>query len=192
MSWFEEIIRSLSATGQLLRHDREGLSGFNNTASGFWRSFSAIILIAPLYVFIASVNWNPDSTGAATAASSNGDGFSPGLSLISLSLQWALWPLAMAFASRWLGLGQHFSRYVIVYNWSNVAIITVLAIPTVLFKAGMFSLEAAMLFTAILQLFSIYFEWYLARLTLATNGLIAAAVVLGNFVLSAGILRITG
>jgi len=188
MTWFEEMTRSLSSVLKLLMHDRNGLAGFNNTAPGFWHSFSAIIFIAPLYLLISGINWEPDATQASSAA----DTFSLVKSLMTLSLQWVLWPLIMVFATRWLGLGRHFTRYVIVYNWSNVVIITGLAIPALLFKFALLPLETALLLTGFLQIFSFYFEWYLARLSLETNGLIAGAIVLGNFVLSVGILRITG
>jgi len=183
MNMFEETARSLAATVQLLRHDREGLNGFNNTASGFWHSFAAIILIAPLYLFIASIDWK---TGANSATGSRL------VSLGALALQWVIWPVIMVFVTRWLGLGQHFARYVIVYNWSNVVIVALLAIPITLFKIGLLPFETTLLLTGILQLASFYFEWYLARLSLDTSGLIAGAVVLGNFVLSVGILRIAG
>jgi len=188
MTWFEEMTRSLSSVLKLMLHDRTGLAGINNTAQGFWRSFSAIILIAPLYLLISGINWEPDAMQANSAA----DTFSMLKSLVTLSLQWALWPLIMVYATRWLGLGQHFSRYVIVYNWSNVLIIAGLAIPTLLFKFTLLPLEAALMLTGLLQIFSFYLEWYLTRLSLETNGLIAGAIVLGNFVLSAGIMRITG
>ncbi len=184
MNWFEETVRALSAALKLLLHDRDGLSDLNNTTTGFWHSFSAIILIAPLYLFMSSINWAPDSTTVA----SNSAAFH----LITLALQWALWPLVMVFVTRKFGLGKFFSRYVIVYNWSNVLIITMLAIPALLFKIGLLPLEGAGLFTGLLQLGTFYLEWYLARLSLETTGFIAGAIVLGNFVLSVGLLRIIG
>ena len=188
MTWFEETSRSLSSVLKLVVHDRTGLAGINNTAEGFWRSFSAIVFIAPLYLLISGINWEADATQIGGAANS----FSALKSLVTLSLQWVLWPLVMVYATRWLGLGQHFSRYVIIYNWSNVLVIAGLAIPTLLFKLALLPLEAALMLTGLLQIFSFYIEWYLTRLSLETSGLIAGAIVLGNFVLSAGIMRITG
>ena len=185
---FHEMSRSLAAALRLLGHDRSALSAFNNTASGFWHSFFAIALIAPLYLLIASINWAPDAAQTNSATGS----FSLLKNLAILSLQWVLWPLVMVFVTRWLGLGQHFSRYVIVYNWSNVLIITGLAVPALLFKFNLMPLEAALMLTGLLQLFTFYLEWYLTRLSLEASGLIAGAVVLGNFVLSAGIVRIAG
>lgn len=183
MSWLDNTARSLAAATKLVMHDRQGLDDFNNSVAGFWHSFSAIILLAPVYLFISSINWDPS---AATKP------FTIAPHLLMLAVQWVLWPVVMVFATRWAGLGQHFTRYVIVYNWSNVLIITVLAIPALFFRLGILPLEAATAFTGILQLMTFYLEWYLARLSLDTKGIIAAAVVLGNFVLSVGILRLIG
>lgn len=185
MSWLTDTSRALSAATKLVLHDREGLKGFNNTLPGFWHSFTAIVLIAPVYLFISSINWTPESTGTIA-------GYSVTRHLMALGLQWAIWPLVMVFATRWSGLGQHFTRYVIVYNWSNVLIITALSLPALLFRIGIIPVEAAAMLTGIIQLGTFYLEWYLARASLDTKGVIAAAVVLGNFVLSVGILRLTG
>lgn len=185
MSWLNDTSRSLSAAVKLVMHDKDGLTDLNNTIAGFWHSFTAIILITPLYLFISSVNWDPNSTGAVV-------GFSVGGHMLALTLQWILWPLTMVVATRWFGLGQFFTRYVIVYNWSNVLIITVLSLPALLFRIGILPVEAAAALTGIIQLLTLYIEWHLARLSLATSGIYAAAVVLGNFVLSIGILRLIG
>ncbi len=185
MSWLNDTARSLSAAVKLVMHDKNGLADFNNSISGFWHSFSAIILIAPLYLFISSINWDPNSTGVVTD-------FSAGGHMLALTMQWTLWPLAMVFATRWFGFSQFFTRYVIVYNWSNVLIITILSLPALLFRIGILPLEVAAALTGIIQLLTLYLEWYLARLSLETNGIYAAAVVLGNFVLSVGILRLIG
>ena len=182
VSWFEEISRALSATLLLLRGDRQGLALYNNTVTGFWRSFVGILLIAPLYLFINNINL----TSAAEFH------FSPGPELIGLGLQWILWPLIMVLVTRWTKLGHHFARYMIVYNWSNVVIIAFMAFPAVLYKIGLLPLVLAAQIIGILQLLSFYLEWYLARLSLETSGAIAAAIVLGNFVLSAAVFRIIG
>ena len=177
--------RALSAAVKIILHDREGLSEFDNSTAGFWHSFSAILFIAPLYLLIANIDW----AAGTEEASKNSGQFS---NIISLGLQWAMWPLAMVFVTRQLGLGHHFTRYVIVYNWSSVLLVTALGLPAVFFLAGVFSLQSAALLTILLQFGTFYFEWYLTRLSLETTSLIASAIVLGNFVLSLGIVRIIG
>jgi len=185
VSWLSDTTRALSAAVKLIMHDDRGLSEFNNSTTGFWRSFSAIIFIAPLYLFIANIDW---AVGTEDAPKNTGQF----LSMIRLGLQWAVWPLIMVFATRGLGLGHNFTRYVIVYNWSNVILITVLSLPALFFLTGILSLQSAALLTLLLQLGAFYIEWYLARMSLETTGLIAGAIVLGNFVLSIGIIRIIG
>ncbi len=185
MSWFSDTARALSGTTKLVMHDREGLADLDNSIAGFWHSFTAIVLIAPLYLFISSINWDPNAGSAAT-------GFSVARHLIALVVQWLAWPLLMVFATRWFGMSQFVTRYVIVYNWSNVLIITVLSLPALLYRVGVLPLEVAAGFTGIIQLATFYIEWYLARLSLDTKGINAAAIVLANFVLSIALLRLIG
>ena len=189
MNWFNHSARSLAAAIRLVLHDRDGLADFDNTARGFWQSFTAIIFVAPLYLFISSINWNfgTGDTPASPPATP-----SEAWHLFALALNWMLWPLVMALAARAFGLGQWYGRYVIVYNWSNVLIVTVLSVPALLFRIGLMPIEAAAMLTNIILLATIYIEWYLARLSLETKGINAAAVVLANYVLSIFLSRLIG
>lgn len=183
MNWFEEAARSIVAAAKLAWRDTAALADFNNTSAGFWRSFSALFLIAPFYLFIASIDWNPDAAGAVAPAS-------PQSQMLSLALQWMLWPAVMIFVTKQIGLGAQYSRYVIVYNWSNVLIIAAIASPAILFRSGIVSFPLTATLSTVLQFATIYLEWYLTRLSLATNGFVAAAIVLGNLLLSVAIVLI--
>ena len=53
MSLFDEIQTSIYGAWRLARGDVRGISLFDATYRGFWRSFIAMILIAPLYAVSA-------------------------------------------------------------------------------------------------------------------------------------------
>ena len=103
ISWPQEALNSLSGAFALLMRDEQGLEHFNLTADGFWRSFSAIVLVAPVYLFAASTDWS-------AAAGGNPAEFSALKSLLSLGVQWIVWPIVALFLMRALSCDKNYAR----------------------------------------------------------------------------------
>jgi hypothetical protein len=102
MNWFDEAQRSLYASWLLLIRDTGGYRHFAQSEAGFWRSFSAIVIIAPLYLYASTVHVElPDTTAPPPP--------SLAAAMAGLVLQWVGWPLAMVFIARFAGL-QHALR----------------------------------------------------------------------------------
>lgn len=185
MSWFDEARQSLIGSWLLLIRDVSGYQQFNNTEAGFWRSFSAIVIVAPLYLYGASVQVQlPDSEAAA----------SPSLiaAIIGLVLQWLGWPLAMAAIAYLTGLAHGYARYVIAYNWSSVLVIAALLPPLILLDLDWLSEGGALALSFIVLIGSLYYRWYVALTAFETSGAVAAALVLADVALSLGINRLVG
>jgi hypothetical protein len=184
MSWLEEAWRSLHASWLLAMHDPDAYAHFKNTEAGFWRSFSAIFIVAPLYLYAAT----------AQARFAGGEGAaSPSLvwAAIGLVVQWIAWPLIMVLIARQAGLSRNYGRYIIAYNWSGVLIIAALMPPLLLMNLGLAQGAAAILSFAVL-IASLYYRWYIAVTALETTGLVAAALVASDVALSLGVNRLIG
>lgn len=184
MGLIAEIIRSLSAAFQLAAHDVSALKRFNLSITGFWRSFAAFIVVAPLYLF--------SSRSALVRALETKGPDSVVYDLAGLGLQWAIWLVIMAVVCKKLAAGQHYLRYVVVYNWLNALIMAVIILPMVLYQMGAIGQNAAVLLTFMLQMLALYYEWYATRLTLETPALITTAIVLADYVYSLGFVRLVG
>lgn len=185
MNWFDEARASLYGSWLLLIRDPEAFRHFNNTEAGFWRSFSAIILIAPLYLYAALVQVElPDAPATEEP--------SQVMLMIGLILQWIGWPLAMAIIARVAGLAQNYARYIIAYNWSSVLVILALLPPLILLDLGAVGPNVAVFLSFVVLLLSLYYRWYVAVAALETTGAVAAALVLADVVLSLGINRLFG
>jgi hypothetical protein len=177
MNWFDEAQRSLYASWLLLIRDTGGYRHFAQSEAGFWRSFSAIVIIAPLYLYASTVHVElPDTTAPP--------GPSLAAAMAGLVLQWVGWPLAMVFIARFAGLQQRYARYIIAYNWSSVLVVALLMPPLILLDLGLVGPGSAMLLSFLLMLVSLYYRWYVAQTALDTTGVVAAALVLADFVLS--------
>jgi len=184
MNWIEEAGQAIYGSWLLLIRNTEGYRWFAQSEDGFWRSFSAIVIIAPLYLYATTVQIElPGEQGPVA---------SPSLAaaLVALLLQWIGWPLAMVPIARLAGLQHGYARYIIAYNWSSVMVIVFMLPPLILLDLGLAGPGPAMFLSFLLMMVAFYFRWYLARTAFETSGLIAAALVLADFVLSLTINRL--
>ena len=181
MPSFAEIASSLQGAIMLARRDTAGFACFTMTADGFWRSFLAVLLVAPLYLAVSSLGSDPGTTEL-----SEGSRESPSVlvRLVVLTVEWLAYPAAMAFVTRLLGLQHNYVPYVIVYNWSSVLAMAAVTPPFLLNAAGIIDTRATVALFVVLSLLVIYYRWYIARTALATNGPTAAGIVAFDFVFS--------
>jgi hypothetical protein len=177
MSWFEEATRSLYGSWLLLIRDTEGYRHFSQTEAGFWRSFSAILIIAPLYLYAGTVQIQLPDEPALEAPSL-------AAAMVGLVLQWIGWPLAMVPIARWLGLARAYARYIIAYNWSSVLVVAVMVPPLMLLDIGLIGPGFAALLAFVLTIAALYYRWYVALTAFETTGIVAASLVVGDVVLS--------
>ncbi len=185
VSWFQEATNSLSGAFALLMRDEKGLEQFNQTSDGFWRSFSAIVLIIPIYLFASSTDWSAASGGEPKD-------FSAIKSLISLCVQWVIWPIVALFMMRALSCEKHYARYVTVFNWTTVLAMIIMAIPSVLIAAGLTNPRAGTFLIFMLLFITLYFEWYITSKALGTPMGLSAAIVAADFAVSLTIGSILG
>ncbi len=89
MYWFKEAQRSLYGCWLLALHNIDGYKLFNESEPGFWRSFSAFVFVAPIYIWTSSIGARIETAGQDTAQA-----FSISQSLLSVTLQWIAWPIA--------------------------------------------------------------------------------------------------
>src|SRR5215213_1983857 len=133
----DDIVRSLTGVW-LLFLDRNGaIKLFDATVDGFWKSFQAIMLIAPIYAvsvladqqaYLMSAEPGPPFD-AATYFTARG---------LGLALDWVTIPLLLAALAPVLGIRGGYSAYIVVRNWSTVFTIIPFAAISVLDLAGLF------------------------------------------------------
>jgi hypothetical protein len=178
VNWLEEVRRSLIGSWLLLIRDTEGYRHFSQTEAGFWRSFSAIVIIAPLYLYAGTVHVElPNEASQATPPA-------PAAAMVGLVLQWIGWPLVMVLVTRLAGLAHAYARYIIAYNWSSVLVVAVLMPPLILLDVGLVGPGMAVTMSFVGMLVALYYRWYVAVTAFETTGLVAVALVLGDVVLS--------
>jgi len=176
-----EIADALRGAIRLAQLDAAGLRYFDRTLGGFWRSFFAAVLIAPVRVVL--VIWSgevPSGTGLVRAIA---------VETIAYAVSWLIYPFAMLFVVDLLRRRERYFDYMVPYNWANVP------------AAGLFLIVAAVgsllpdqvyLFVSLMAFVSVLiYQWFIARVGLVVSATAAVALVLLDLVLYFAIAHVT-
>ncbi len=179
--------RSVDAAFDLVVRDQRAWTKFDLTADGFYRSFAAMLIVLPLNVVTDIMNNQlaiAESTGQGKPAAEAFYGMADALfSTIALSVQWLLFPVAMVFLLRYLGLGQRYATLIIAHNWSTV-VIWLLHLPAfLLFTAGIISNSLAFDLGLIVFGFTLYYRFYIVQTALGATWLLAAGIAMIDLLL---------
>lgn len=172
-----EVVTALYGAYRLARFDPSGLDFFDATIAGFWRSFFAAVLVAPVYLLLLLIRY------AQLAEQISPFRFFA-IEVIAYVIAWVAFPLIMASLARTLGRDAFFIRYIVAYNWGAV-LQNALYLPIAMLATGglLAGPSANALGFLALSLILVY-VWFITRTALEVAGGIAAAIVGLDFLLS--------
>jgi hypothetical protein len=179
-----EVVNALYGSYRLAWLDESGYDFFDISTEGFWRSFTAIILIAPFFVLFALAEFQMAGVLTAEGAGAVVDRPNYGGHLLGLALQWFGFPLIMAVIARLLDLTANYARFIIVSNWASLPLVAVLFAPIALYIIGILGPESAATFNLFLIAPVLLYRWFVARTALEIPGSLAVAIVAFEFVFS--------
>ena len=167
MITLRDVVAGLTGAWRLARFDPNGMSYFDTTITGFWRSFFAAVICAPAYIVMVALDVHqtpvPASVERLVAVHS-----------IAYVISWTAFPLAMTWAARLLDREQHYLRYITARNWASVLEMA-LFVPALTLAATDASWFDPLPAFAAFVVFC--YQWFVARTALATSGAQALAVV---------------
>ena len=183
--WVEAQL-ALVGTLRLARGDRGGLSCFDRSLDGFWRSFLAAVISYPLYLVLLAMRvsvaeW--ERSGAWRIIT---------VETIGYVIAWVGFPLLMLYVLRWLGRAHRFFDFLVPYNWCQVPQSALFVLVGLMSAGGMLSDRTTEAVDIAAVIATLGYEWFIARVALDTTGLIAALVVLLDLVLGAVISHVAG
>jgi hypothetical protein len=179
-----EVQLALTGCLRLARGDRGGLSCFDRSLDGFWRSFRAAVISYPLYLVLLAMR-------VSTAEWQNSGGSRIVLvETIGYVVAWVAFPLLMLTVTRWLGRAHRFFDFMVPYNWCQVPQSALFVLVGLV--SGILSTQASEAIDIVAALATLVYEWFIARVALDTTGLVAVFVVLLDLVLGVLISRVTG
>lgn len=172
-----EIFAALYGALRLARGDASGLRWFNATPEGFWRSFWAGALVAPIFALLLWIRYESDAMTVAPLRYAL-------LELVSYVVAWTLFPLLMVYVAQVVERERHYYGYIVAYNWSTVWQNVVYLPLAMVSEIGILPFAAAStLSIAVLAAVFLYI-WFITRTALQVNALVAAGIVAVDFLIS--------
>ena len=171
----EEVLSALYGAYRLACFDVAGMSYFNLTVEGFWRSFFAAVLVAPAYAVLVGMQ-----------VSARAQDFNIALVFLAESigyvLAWCAFPLVALVLTRLLGLDRNYVALIVAHNWSAVlqtaAFVAVVLLGVVL-PEGPGTLVVTLTTGAVLV-----YQWFVIRTALRTTGGVALLLLLVDLVVT--------
>jgi len=172
-----EIFNALFGAWRLLLLDRDGMNWFNLTIAGFWRSFLAAVMVAPLY--FATLDMGAEGT-------SGPDGLLPVRTLQYIA-GWIIFPVIMIGITRMMDWTDRYVAFIVAYNWSSVIMIGIM-LPVTLFDQAYRTpgprLDLVDAFYYIVFMFTLFYGWFVAHTALRIGPVIAIAIVLLDLIVA--------
>jgi len=172
-----EVITALYGAYRLARFDPGGLGFFDVTVQGFWRSFFAAVLVAPLYLILLLIRYSnlPNPLPLFRFIT---------LEAIAYVIAWVAFPLLMASLARLLDRDDYYIRYIVAYNWAAV-LQNLLYIPiAILAAAGVLSIALSNTLGLMALALIVAYTWFITRTALEVAAGMAAGIVGLDFMLN--------
>jgi hypothetical protein len=175
--------RSLVGAWRLFLNRREGLRDFDVTVEGFWRSFGAVVFVAPIFVLgvLADERRALDAAGATGAVPEPAHLIEQTL---ALGIDWIALPIVLFLAAGPLGITRTYAGYIVVRNWSAVIAALPFGIVALLGLTGVIGdqLSAVLILAALVVV--LRYNYIVARAALGASVGFAIGLVAFDFLLS--------
>lgn len=172
-----EIVTSLYGAYRLARFDAKGMDFFDASAGGFWRSFWAAVLVAPVYLFLLMVRYSSESGEVSLSHFLT-------VEAMAYVIAWLAFPVVMASLARTLDREAFFIRYIVAYNWAAV-LQNALYLPiAILASAGVLADNVANMLGLMALSVVVIYTWFVTRTALEVAAGTAAGIVGLDFLLS--------
>lgn len=173
----KEIFTGLYGAYRLAHFDDRGMQYFDATIRGFWRSFFAAVLVAPLFLALVLVRY---PTLAKEVALSR----FVVIEAIAYIIAWVAFPVVMVSVARAIDRDHYFIRYIVAYNWAAV-LQNALYLPiAIMASAGILADAAATTLGLLALLAIVIYVWFITRTALDIPPGLAAGIVGMDFLLS--------
>ena len=184
-----EIQRALTGAWRLFIGKPDALRYFDTSADGFWRSFRAIILVAPLYALTALADRRDMLTDT-----NPGDDFTSAqfwaAKALTLALDWVTLPILLGLIADFIGIKRGYPALIVARNWATVLMLIPFAGIALLDLAGIGTPNSLVLPSLLALIATFRMSYAIARRTLEVGAEIAIAFVVLDFLVSLAIVLI--
>jgi hypothetical protein len=172
----QEAFEGFYGAWRLFFRDKGAAALFDDSISGFWKSFSCAILVLPLYIPMVLF-------GAGGIESARGPIQIAAIEAIFYVIGWIVWPLLMAYIVPILDRDKEYVLYIVAYNWSNAVQVPLFFAVLALVYVDLVPERGLLLLNFIALVVVFVYHMFILRVTLNVRGPGAFALVFGEFII---------
>ena len=172
----QEIYEGLFGAWRLLLRDRGAVALFDDSLSGFWKSFVGAALIFPIYAALLLL-------GIAEFESSRSLFAVILLHIEFFIIRAVIWPLAMHYIVQALDRDEKYCLYVVAYNWANVVMNVIYFVAIIILLASPLSAVARDAIGLVIFIALMIYQIFVTRVTLDIHLGPAIGLVVCEFML---------
>jgi hypothetical protein len=179
-----EVLRSMRGAWRLMEEGERALTAFDMTQQGLVRSFGAFLLTLPAVVALIAAERLRH--GLSNEAGLFADA-AIAASIVALQLLSFVLAPALIVALFWrVARTARGTGFLIAWNWTEVIVALVLAVPAALFAAGLVNAGLALLMTAAFGVIALRLRYAVARSALGLAAPMAVGVAVLAFAVQFG------
>jgi hypothetical protein len=183
-----EIDRAFNGAWGIFTNRPDAMRNFDVSLEGFWRSFQALLVVAPVY-FITSLSDQLVVVGAPDSPVTGGQYWAS--EVLTLVLDWVALPALLALIGGFVGIRKSYLAYIVVRNWAQPLMLAPFALLSVLAMAGLSS-DLLLIPSVVVIGYSLRFSYLIVRRTLGVEIDVAIAFVALDVLTSLLVVRLVG
>lgn len=174
MSAIGTAANALYGAYRLARLDPDGMKFFDDSPKGFWHSFSAAVVVLPLFAGTMLARWMnaPDTIDGWRFAS---------VELIAYVIAWTAFPVIMAMVVKAIDREAFYIRGIVAYNWAAV-LQNLLYMPVAILSLS--GVEGTGPLAMIILFLVMFYTWFVAKTALQLTPLVAWSIVVLDLLIS--------
>ncbi len=176
MSPLVDVLRALYGAYRLVLLDKRGFSYFDISISGFWRSFTAALLIAPFFLTVVFTTYNVEQINIS---------FSKHMSLevSAYVLSWIIFPVLMEHLTKLMGCRDKYISFIVIYNWAMVPQYIIFIFIVALGLIGLIPPELSDSLSVILLVWIFFYTGFITKSILQVSIQTTVGIIIMDFLL---------
>ena len=171
-----DIVYGFFGAWRLAHLDRGGMAYFDATVSGFWKSFFAAALVAPIYIVFVALDMSEQVYDAGPLRVFL-------IHLLTYSMSWTVFPVIVHPICQAIDRDEAYVPYIVALNWGMAIQFLVYLPVAIILWLGI--LPSALAVTLKLGIYGVLlgYEWFIARTALNVQPWPATGLVALNFMI---------
>lgn len=179
-----EIRAAFDGSWLLLRNQPQGMAYFDQSLQGFWRSFTVVFLLAPIFVISSLAEKKLLITENVIFAEAFPEQAYWSAQFLSLGVDWVTLPVLLALLAGPIGISRQYVPFIVVRNWTSLLASVPYLATALLYLTGVISSGIMVLLSFTCLIVVLWYRFLIARIALQASISLAIGIVFLDILLS--------